>query len=1042
MTDGEITLEWAAYGRPAYDSLRAAVSAAKAGDPLAPVTLVMPTDLSGVIARRALARGFDDNHDGVAALTVLTVARLAELVGAPSLVATGRRPLASPVLAAAWRQVVADDPGVFGPVADHPSTITALAAAHRTLRDLDHEHLDALSGAGSVVADVVRLHREVVGRCSDRWYDATQLYEVAAGEFDDRAAASLGQVILFLPQDLTRAQGRFLQRVSSLAPVHVIAGTTGDDRADEAVRASVRLLGAETDPAPVPSPTATQVAHASDSDDEVRLVVRDLVDRLATTPAHRIAVLHGHSSPYARTLHEQLLAAGVPINGPGVRPTAERTLPRAFAALLEALDSDALDRATLFDLLSSAPFRRADGTRVPASRWARVARTAGVTTVDTWHDRLTRLSSAERAAAEDLESDDPDWLRERHIRTADDADELLGYVDSLQAAGAEGAAATTWSTLAAWASALLEQCFGDEAARAKAPDADRRASERLGQLIASLADLDQVEETADLDALRQVLALELADDVGRVGVYGTGVLVAPLSSAVGLDHDVVYVVGLAEGLCPTPVDDDPLLPDAARELVRPALPATRDRLDRQHRHLLAALASAPTVVASFPRGDLRSSGGRIPSRWLLPTLRELSGQPALAASRWDLASGDWLLESPSYAATVTSTPAPATEQEWRQRALAAGARTTVDADARYARNVELARDRASTRFTRFDGNLSAHAQDMPDLADGVRAHSPTSLESWASCPHAYFVRRVLRVEPVEDPDSVLEITPAERGNLMHAALDEFFSTLPDGAPAGTTPWADEQRALLQEIGGRCADDAEARGLTGHPTLWARSRAEILSHLDLLLTQDDEVRAAYGREQIHAELRFGRDTPAVEVALTDERTILMQGSVDRIDTNPAGLAVVDYKSGSATKFLDTERSGDPFVHGTKLQLPVYGYAARAERGLPASPVRAEYWFIGRRDRGRRIGYEITTEIEDKYAVVLTTIVDGIAGGVFPEHPPERTSWGAGWVECPYCDVDGLGSDDARRRWERKRSDAALTGYVALAEPDSGAGGGAA
>ena len=129
-----------------------------------------------------------------------------------------------------------------------------------------------------------------------------------------------------------------------------------------------------------------------------------------------------------------------------------------------------------------------------------------------------------------------------------------------------------------------------------------------------------------------------------------------------------------------------------------------------------------------------------------------------------------------------------------------------------------------------------------------------------------------------------------------------------------------------------------------------------------------------------------------------------------------------------------------MHGTKLQLPVYGYAARAERGRPTAPVRAEYWFIGRRDRGRRIGYEITADIEQKYAVVLSAIVHGIGSGVFPPHPPERTSWGQTWVECPYCDVDGLGTDDARRRWERKRADAALTQYVALAEPGAEAHGG--
>ena len=401
MGESEITAEWTAYGRPAYDSLRACVSAAKTDDPLAPVTLVVPSDLSGVVARRTLARGYDDRHDGVAALSVLTVARLAELVGAPALVGAGRRPLTSPVLAAAWRQAIADDPGVFAPVADHPSTVTALVAAHRTLRDLDAEHLAVLASAGTVVGEVVRLHRTVVSRCIGRWYDATQLYDVAADQLDGAAAATLGQVVVFLPQELTRAAARFLQRIAALAPIHVVAGTTGIPRADDAVRRALELLGIDAPPPPNQPATASRVAHASDSDDEVRVIVRDLVGRLETTPAHRMAVLYGNASPYARTLHEQLAAAGVTINGPGVRPTAERTLPRAFTALLDALASDSLDRSTLFELLSGAPFRRADGTRVPVSRWARIARLAGVTTADTWRDRLERLSSAERMAADD-----------------------------------------------------------------------------------------------------------------------------------------------------------------------------------------------------------------------------------------------------------------------------------------------------------------------------------------------------------------------------------------------------------------------------------------------------------------------------------------------------------------------------------------------------------------------------------------------------------------------------------------------------------------
>jgi hypothetical protein len=221
-------------------------------------------------------------------------------------------------------------------------------------------------------------------------------------------------------------------------------------------------------------------------------------------------------------------------------------------------------------------------------------------------------------------------------------------------------------------------------------------------------------------------------------------------------------------------------------------------------------------------------------------------------------------------------------------------------------------------------------------------------------------------------------------------------------------------------------------VTGHPVLWQRERAAILRDLDLVLDQDEVVRAAEGRQQVHAELRFVGDT-AVHVELGGGRVLRMMGSVDRIDVTPDGLAVVDYKSGSARKF-DGLDSDNPDAKGTKLQLPVYAYAARQQQRTPGVPVRSEYWFIGPRNRGQRIGYELSDEIETRYADVLTTIVDGVRNGVFPHNPPEPVAWG-NWVTCPFCDVDALGTDALQHRWDRKKHDPALAAYLELVEPES-------
>ena len=71
----------------AHAALADAVAAAKAGQVLRPVTVLVPTNAAGVIARRTLGR-----LGGVAAVDFLTLGRLAERLAGPSLRAEQRLP--------------------------------------------------------------------------------------------------------------------------------------------------------------------------------------------------------------------------------------------------------------------------------------------------------------------------------------------------------------------------------------------------------------------------------------------------------------------------------------------------------------------------------------------------------------------------------------------------------------------------------------------------------------------------------------------------------------------------------------------------------------------------------------------------------------------------------------------------------------------------------------------------------------------------------------------------------------------------------------
>ncbi|MGH3483479.1 MAG: PD-(D/E)XK nuclease family protein [Nocardioidaceae bacterium] len=1016
------------YGRHALETLRDVVRDAKATDPMAPVTVLLPNNIAGVVARRHLAtRGLtDDGPNAIAGLFLATLPRLAEQIAAASIAPA--RPATGPIVAAAWRAALDTDAGVFESVKDHPATIRALVAAHRELRDLSDHALGTVGAASPLTTATVDLHRAVTDRLRANWYDTTDLLHRAAELVDADATTTddAGHLVLYLPQELTQAEARFAKSLAARGDLTVIAGLTGVSRADRVVHRSLRRIGLGTDERRKPI-TAHEAMHASDSDDEVRCVVRDVVGTLRETPAHRIAILYARTHPYARLLNEHLTAAGITVNGAGGRPVDERAIGRAFLGVL-ALAVDDLPRADFFRTISEAPTRAADGSRVPTSRWERISRAAAIVSGGDWATRLDAYaSSVERSLADERVRDDPLPGRiAAHERDIDAASDLRAFATRLRERLHTGQSLTTWAELSDWARQLFTDLYGDTAQLAQLPPEEQHAAVTVEATLRGLGTLDLLEPTADLTRLTDVLASELAAALPRVGRFGDGVLVAPISAAIGLDADAVYVVGLAEDTYPGRIHEDALLLERVRKLADGELASHRDRLDARHRHLLAAFDAAPRVVASFPRGDLRRSTGRLPSRWLLPTLRKLCGDLDLAATEWESAVSDRIRRSDSFARSLTTTAMPASEQEWRTRAAHD---RRLDSDPIVASADALLRARASDAFTRFDGNLTG-VYGLPDPADGVRRASPTALEAYAECPHGYFVQRLLRIEPIEHPEEVLKISALDIGSLIHETMDAFITEQADALPGFGEPWSPAQRARLREIAVETAIRYERRGATGHQRLWQAERDRILADLDWMLDSDDQWRATRDARVVSSELAFGFDGDPVGIDIGG-RTVMLRGSADKVDEARDGTIIVtDIKTGGSTsyKVLNT----DPVAAGTKLQLPAYAHAAR--QLLHGEAVEAAYWFV-RRGKRDRIPVPLTDEVEVRYARTVGVLARSIAAGLYPAKPPEVPDFA--WVQCPYCNPDGIGHGDARGRYERKRHDPALRELVELVDPAASA-----
>ncbi len=519
----------------ALDALAAAIASAKGIDPLAPVTIAVPTNTCGVMTRRALGR-----QGGIAGVDMVTLNRLAELIVGPTLAAAGRSPMSTPVIDLTIADVLADDPGPFGSVATHPSTVAALRELHAELRLADPDAVTRLHDESLRGRQAVRISSAVTSALEPRWYDEADLFEAATRSVEHAVPDVLQNLVLYLPLELPGRAVGFVRALGQRIEVRVVSQLTGDPDADADTRDLVDTIGAAetTEDAAADAPRTRPVAivTATDADEEVREATRLVVDAArAGTPFERIAVLWPAQRPYARLVEHHLTAADIPWNGRPGTTLAERLAPRLVLDLLD-VDRRGLRRRSLFDMLADLPLRGSDGEYLPTASWERVSREAGVARDDDWDRRLGSLSASER------------W--------GTSAESLRSFIGELRDQLGHPAATRSWADWASWCTDQLDLRLGRHTIERLA-EPEYRAYEALTGAIDRLGHLDPVSQPVTRHRFHATLEAELDSIAPRQGRVGQGVTAAPLAGAVGLDVDVAIIVGAAEGMLPPRPDPRP-----------------------------------------------------------------------------------------------------------------------------------------------------------------------------------------------------------------------------------------------------------------------------------------------------------------------------------------------------------------------------------------------------------------------------------------------------------------------------------------------------
>ncbi len=388
----------------------------------------------------------------------------------------------------------------------------------------------------------------------------------------------------------------------------------------------------------------------------------------------------------------------------------------------------------------------------------------------------------------------------------------------------------------------------------------------------------------------------------------------------------LFVLGLSDERFPRRRREDPLLPDTLRKILNKAHGA-RLALSTEDNARAGLLwqrtlgCAGQTVTVSWPSMDV-ADGRELNFSYLLLPLLETTG-----AANKSLAERLVPLRCP---------PSPRDPRlalhvhEW-QLAHLEHEREAFAAHLLQVKPLGLPHLEARTSFWSkaygprtglLGGNLLA---DFRTDAQGHHPFSASQLEALLACPYRWFVEKLLKVEPLEEPEALTRLDKMTLGSLVHRLLQEFLQ--PENRRRGELPA--EAEAELHELAKRQVAALE-EDLGGVLQPWRELLFQDLRGLiGSFLAHEQQARQDPQREVLALEYAFGRvgqyaiERPPLPIE-TAAGTILLNGAVDRIDRTSEGLLLLDYKT--AKKYSYKRYEEGQVDNGREFRLQGLLYAA--------------------------------------------------------------------------------------------------------------------